>query len=144
LTAFIQIQNAKSKHKKLCRQIAHLRGVDFQFRARTVFLIREYSKIISSDQSFARFRFWLFFLRKQKTASLPDIRSKNGVAEPVIGTRDFARSRWLAYDPAIHAASQHDHRNHDGMRASRPAPKPHHDCAMVRPIAEVSRPLRRI
>jgi hypothetical protein len=30
-------------------------------------------------------------------------RSKNGVAEPVIGTRDFARSRWLAYVPAIHA-----------------------------------------
>jgi hypothetical protein len=27
--------------------------------------------------------------------------SKNGVAEPVIGTRDFARSRWLAYVPAI-------------------------------------------
>ena len=31
-------------------------------------------------------------------------RSKNGVAEPVIGTRDFARSRWLAYDPAISIA----------------------------------------
>jgi hypothetical protein len=29
-------------------------------------------------------------------------RSKNGVAEPVIGTRDFARSRWLAYGAGIH------------------------------------------
>ena len=30
-------------------------------------------------------------------------RPKDGVAEPVIGTRDFARSRWLAYVPGIHA-----------------------------------------
>jgi hypothetical protein len=30
-------------------------------------------------------------------------RPKDGVAEPVIGTRDFARSRWLAYVQSIHA-----------------------------------------
>jgi hypothetical protein len=29
-------------------------------------------------------------------------RSKNGVAEPVIGTRDFARSRWLIYGAGNH------------------------------------------
>jgi hypothetical protein len=28
-------------------------------------------------------------------------RSKDGVGEPVIGPRDFARARWLAYVPAI-------------------------------------------
>ena len=32
-------------------------------------------------------------------------RSKNGVAELVIGPRDFARARWLAYDPVVHAES---------------------------------------
>jgi|GEM_PF-5395063 len=32
-------------------------------------------------------------------------RSQNGVAEPVIGTRDFARSRWLAYVAGIHVFS---------------------------------------
>jgi hypothetical protein len=31
-------------------------------------------------------------------------RSKNGVASPVIGPR-FARTRWLAYVPAIHDGS---------------------------------------
>jgi hypothetical protein len=29
-------------------------------------------------------------------------RSKDGVAELVIGPRDFARARWLAYVPGIH------------------------------------------
>jgi len=30
-------------------------------------------------------------------------RSKNGVAEPVIGPATSGRTRWLAYDPRIHA-----------------------------------------
>jgi hypothetical protein len=50
LIPFIQIQNAKSKHKKLCRQIAHLRGDDFRLSAHTALLIRkirEYLREIS-------------------------------------------------------------------------------------------------
>ena len=35
-------------------------------------------------------------------------RLNDGVAEPVIGTRDFARSRWLAYDPGTHEACRRD------------------------------------
>ena len=34
----------KSKHKKLCRQIAHLRGAHFQVRESTTFLIRKTRK----------------------------------------------------------------------------------------------------
>jgi hypothetical protein len=42
-------------------------------------------------------------LQKEIAIIVPgDSRSKNGVAEPVNGTRDFALSRWLVYVPGIH------------------------------------------
>ena len=54
-------------------------------------------------------------------------RLKNGVAEPVIGPRDFTRARWLAYVAGIHVlrterAKDVDGRNksgHDGLRRDR-------------------------
>ena len=54
-------------------------------------------------------------------------RLKNGVAEPVIGPREFARARWLAYVAGIHVlkterAKDVDGRNksgHDGLRRGR-------------------------
>jgi hypothetical protein len=33
-------------------------------------------------------------------------RSKNGVAEPVIGPATSGRTRWLAYDRTVHAAAR--------------------------------------
>ena len=40
--------------------------------------------------------------------------SKNGVAEPVIGTRDLPRSRWLAHVAGIHSYGGSGKKDVDG------------------------------
>ena len=45
-------------------------------------------------------------------------RSKNGVAEPVIGTRDLARSRWLADVAGIHSYGRRGKKDVDGRNKS--------------------------
>ncbi len=45
-------------------------------------------------------------------------RLKNGVAEPVIGPRDFTRARWLAYVAGIHVLAAERAKDGDGRNKS--------------------------
>jgi len=64
------------------------------------------TQVRSPKVCFSRDSYLVYGIRRDSRRHLSVMaghsRSENGVAEPVIGTRDFARSRWLAYVPAIH------------------------------------------